>query len=102
MPHATDPERALDARRRRMKFRAWHRGMLETDLIFGRFVDAEIARLDEAELDALEKLLEAEDRDVLGWMTGEIPTPYDYDTPLLQKIRAFHRRAGGHGIARST
>jgi antitoxin CptB len=94
MPHVKDPETGLDARRRRIKFRAWHRGMLETDLIFGRFVDAEIARLDEAEIDALEKLLDAEDRDVLGWVTGEFATPALFDTALLRRLRAFHTRAG--------
>ncbi len=94
MPPSQDPESGLDARRRRIKFRAWHRGMLETDLILGRFVDAEIARLDEAEIVDLETLLEAEDRDVLGWVTGEIATPRDYDTPVFRKIRAFHGDRG--------
>jgi antitoxin CptB len=87
-----DEASGLEARRRRIKFRAWHRGMLETDLIFGRFVDAEIARLDEAEIAELEHLLEVEDRDVLGWVTGEFATPPDYDTPLFRKICAFRIR----------
>jgi antitoxin CptB len=94
MPQAIDPESGLDARRRRIRFQAWHRGMLEMDLIFGRFVDAEMARLDEAELDDLEKLLEPPDRDVLGWVTGEIETPRDYDTPVFRKILAFHGYRG--------
>ena len=92
----TDPENGLDARRRRIRFRAWHRGMLEMDLIMGRFVDAELARLDEAEIDDLEKLLEAQDRDVLGWVTGEAEVPRDYDTPVFRKIRAFHGAVGSN------
>jgi len=68
--------------------------MLETDLILGRFVDAEIARLDEAEIDDLERLLDAEDHDVLGWVTGEIATPGDYDTPVFRKICAFFGKKG--------
>jgi antitoxin CptB len=32
----------LDVRRRRILFRAWHRGMREMDLIMGRFADAVI------------------------------------------------------------
>jgi len=90
-----DSGQGLDARRRRIKFRAWHRGMLEMDLVMGRFVDAEIARLDEAAIADLERLLEAEDRDVLGWVTGEIAIPLDYDTLVLRKIRAFHGAGGG-------
>lgn len=94
MPHSKDKESGLDARRRRIQFRAWHRGMLEMDLILGRFVDAEIARLDESELADLEQLLEPPDRDVLGWVTGEIETPRDYDTPVFRKILAFHGYKG--------
>ena len=32
----------MDARRRRLKFRSWHRGMREMDLVLGRFADAEL------------------------------------------------------------
>ena len=42
-----------DPRRRRALFRSWHRGMRETDLLMGRFADAEIANLSEADLDRL-------------------------------------------------
>lgn len=80
----------LDARRRRIKFRAWHRGMLETDLLLGRFADAELERLTERELDDFEALLEALDRDVFAWATGETPTPEAYDTQLFGRIVAFH------------
>jgi antitoxin CptB len=80
----------LDARRRRIKFRSWHRGMLETDLLLGRFADAEIANLSDGELDDFEALLEAIDRDVFAWATGEAATPEAYDTVLFRKIVAFH------------
>ncbi|SFK32121.1 succinate dehydrogenase assembly factor 2 [Methylocapsa palsarum] len=83
----------LDARRRRVKFRSWHRGMLETDLLLGRFADAEIEKLSESELDDFEALLEALDRDVFAWMTGETPIPQVYDTLLFRKIVAFHAKA---------
>lgn len=84
----------LDARRRRVKFRSWHRGMRETDLLLGRFADAEIENLSESDLDDFEALLEAVDRDVFAWMTGEVPTPRAYDTVLFRKIVAFHARTG--------
>ena len=82
--------RVLDARRRRALFRSWHRGMREMDLIFGRFADAQIATLTESELGDYEQLLEAPDRDVFSWITGEVETPSAYDTPVFRKIRAFH------------
>ena len=51
MTGTTRSSEGLDARRRQLLFRAWHRGMREMDLIMGRFADAASARLSEAELD---------------------------------------------------
>src|SRR5450631_568035 len=84
----------LSARQRRILFRSWHRGMRETDLLLGRFANAEIGSLCESELDDYECLLEAQDRDVFSWLTGEVETPSAFDTPVLRKIRAFHNHAG--------
>jgi antitoxin CptB len=80
----------LDNRRRRILFRAWHRGMKEVDLILGGFAEAKIAELSETELDDFEALLEAQDRDVFGWVTGEFETPPFFATALFQKICSFH------------
>ena len=85
---------SLGARRRRILFRSWHRGMREMDLVLGRFANAEIARLGGSELDDYERLLEAPDRDIFSWLTFEAETPSFYDTPVLRKIRAFHSHAG--------
>lgn len=35
----------LDPRRRRILFRAWHRGIREMDLILGQFAEAELSAL---------------------------------------------------------
>src|SRR3990167_975843 len=50
-------EADLAMRRRRLRFRVWHRGMREVDLILGRFADAHLAELDEADLSSFEALL---------------------------------------------
>ena len=78
----------LDARRRRILFRAWRRGMREMDLVMGHFADQEIARMSGAELDEFEILLDAPDPEVLGWITGEAPVPRERDTPLFARLRA--------------
>ncbi len=83
----------LDDRRRRILFRSWHRGMKETDLILGGYADAEIANLSDRELEDFESLLDAMDRDVLGWVTGEFAPPKLFDTELFRKICAFHTHA---------
>jgi antitoxin CptB len=88
MPNLSSAD--LDLRRRRILFRAWHRGMREMDLILGGFAEAKLADLSEAELDDFEILLDAPDRDVLGWVTGEFETPASFATVLFRKICAFH------------
>jgi antitoxin CptB len=80
----------LDPRRRRILFRAWHRGIREMDLIMGRFADAAIDAMSDAELDDFEQLIEVPDRDLFSWITGEDETPSNYDTAVFRRIKAFH------------
>jgi antitoxin CptB len=84
MPDA--PE--LDARRRRLLFRANHRGTREADLIVGGFVARTIATLSEGELDELEAVLEYPDVDLADWLSGRRPAPTEADTPMLRRIAA--------------
>jgi antitoxin CptB len=84
----------LDIRRRKLLFRSWHRGMREMDLIMGRFADSTVAGLVETELADFERLIDAPDRDILAWVTGEEAVPIDYDTPLFRRLRDFHFSSG--------
>jgi len=86
----------LAPRRRRILFRSWHRGIREMDLIMGRFAESRISELDDAALDHFEALMDLPDQDVLAWITGELPTPAEYETPLLQQLRDFHRGVSDH------
>jgi antitoxin CptB len=92
MTGSTRSSEGLDARRRRLLFRAWHRGMRETDLIVGRFADATIDRLSPHELSEFEQVLEVPDRELLAWVTGEAPVPASHDTALLRRLCEFSRR----------
>lgn len=78
-------------RRRKLKFRAWHRGMREVDLLLGRFADATVDTAPEGDLAAFEALLEVPDPDILQWITGEAPVPPTDDNPFIRKLIAFHR-----------
>jgi antitoxin CptB len=79
-----------DIRRRRIRFRAWHRGIREMDLLLGSFADATIDTLDETELRGFEELMEIPDQDVLGWLIGQEPVPRDQDTAFFRKLKQFH------------
>ena len=83
----------LDPRRKRILYRAWHRGIREMDLILGRFADAHIGELSDAELDDYERLIENPDPDLLNWLTGASATPTDYDTAMFRRLRDFHLQA---------
>ena len=84
----------LDPRRRKILFRCWHRGMREMDLLLGGFADVELVLLSDGEMDDLEELMEAPDRDIFRWLTGEAATPAEYATPVFDRLRAFHRHDG--------
>ena len=90
MSGSTRTSADLDPRRRKILFRAWHRGMRENDLIMGGFADAHIADLDETELDEFERLIEVLDRDLLSWITGEAEVPANYNTDVFRRLKAFH------------
>ncbi len=77
-----------DQRRRRILFRATHRGTHETDILVGGFVAARLDQFTDAELDAVEEVMELPDADLADWLTGRRPIPPDVDTPMLQAIRA--------------
>lgn len=79
----------LDVRRKRLLFRCWHRGTREMDLILGRFADARIADLSDAEVDELEKLLDLPDADLYAALTGARPVAAEFGGGVFEKIRTF-------------
>jgi antitoxin CptB len=84
----------IDARRRRVRFRAWHRGTKEMDLVLGPYADAHVGALDAAGLDRLEALMEEADTDLLKWVMGQETPPATTDLELLARLVDF-RLAGG-------
>jgi antitoxin CptB len=87
----------LDARRRRLLFRAWRRGVREMDLIVGRFADAHIDKFDEPELDDFERLIELPNADVYAWIVGGASVPAEHDSLVLRQLINFHNRTGARG-----
>ena len=76
-------------RRRRLRYRAWHRGTREMDLILGPFADAHAERMDDREVDQFEGLLTEPDPELLKWVLGQEPPPAHIDTELLARLAAF-------------
>jgi antitoxin CptB len=95
MSGAPRSSEALDARRRKLLFRAWHRGMRELDLIMGRFAESAIEQLTADELSEFEDLMQVPDRELLAWVTGETDVRVQFDTALFRRLRDFNRRGEG-------
>jgi antitoxin CptB len=87
----------LDVRRRKLLFRAWRRGVRETDLIVGRFADAYIDKLDDGALDDFERLIEVPNADLYAWVTGDQNIPQNFDTAVLRQLIGFHRHGEAKG-----
>ena len=89
MTGTTRSSGGLDDRRKRLLFRCWHRGTREMDLILGRFADAEISRLTDADLGELERLIELPDPDLYTALTGGAEPAPEYGGALFERIKAF-------------
>jgi antitoxin CptB len=87
-PEAPHPDAATETRRRRILFRATHRGTHENDLLIGGYVRRHIAAMDEAALDALEAVMALPDPDLADWLSGRRPIPPEHDGAMLQAMRA--------------
>jgi antitoxin CptB len=74
----------------RLRYRSWHRGTREMDLLLGSFADAHCANFTSQELDLYEGLLLESDPDLYNWITGTEPPPVQHDHDVMNKLRA-HR-----------
>ena len=79
----------IEVRRRRLRFRSWHRGTREVDLILGRFADVCLGAFTEAQLDRYAALLENSDPDIYEWVTGRVAVPPADDTDVLRLLLQF-------------
>jgi antitoxin CptB len=80
----------LEPRRKRLLFRAWHRGTREMDLLMGTYAESVIETLSEDELTIFEALIEVPDRDLFSWIAQGEAVPSNYDTPVFHALKAFH------------
>ncbi len=85
-PPTLDPAEAL---RRKLGFRAWHRGTREADLLIGSFADRHLADFGAPELAQFERLLAENDPDLYDWMTGQKPVPAEHDNAVTALLRQF-------------
>ncbi len=99
------PEESTETRLKRLRFRSWHRGFKEADLMLGHFADESLARLTPEQIDRYEALIAVEDHDLYNWIVGRAPTPPEYDHDVMAMIKSFRhlsqtmwKNAGAPGL----
>ncbi|HEV8391150.1 MAG TPA: succinate dehydrogenase assembly factor 2 [Dongiaceae bacterium] len=88
----TDSPEQLNIERKRLKFRSWHRGTREMDLLLGRFADSSLAGFDQGALRAYAALLEQPDPDIYDWVSGRGECPEGGLRPIVAALAEFHSR----------
>jgi antitoxin CptB len=78
-----------DTLRKKLLWRATHRGIKEMDLIVGGFAASKLPGMSEAELDEFAKILDIPDQDLLEWATLQRPVPHTLASPLLQDMLSY-------------
>lgn len=86
MPEQLDKVETLENKRKRLSFRAWHRGTREMDLLMGSFADRNLANFGEAELAEFEEILCQNDPDVYDWVSGQKSVPEEIKSSVLDLL----------------
>jgi antitoxin CptB len=89
---SSETEGPTDIRRKRLLFRAWHRGTREADLILGSFAEKHLPGFDDMRLAAFEALLAVPDADLFDWIAGRSAPSAEHDTEVTRLLLAFQYR----------
>jgi antitoxin CptB len=77
------------ARLRRLRYRAWHRGTQEADLLIGGYFDCYGAEWAEDQLAWFETLLEEQDVDIMAWAIGTQPVPERFEGEMMNQLKTL-------------
>ena len=72
---------------RALKYRAWHRGTREADMMIGGFFDAHHASWGAHDRALFAALLTETDVDLMAWAIGTEAVPDRYQGPMLDALR---------------
>jgi antitoxin CptB len=92
------PEDSRAQRLRRLRYRSWHRGTREMDLLLGPYADGHLGELDEAGLESYERLLELPDPQLFAWFAGQTAVPPEAESPALRRVMEYCRRRTASSI----
>jgi antitoxin CptB len=84
-----------DPRRKRILYRATHRGTKESDAIIGGYFSEVVGNLPDDKLDEADALLDELDLDLLDWIMGRQPVPAHLKDTLFDGVLAYYAKMGG-------
>lgn len=84
-----DESESIEIRRKRLKFRSWHRGIKEADILLGSFADQFLHKMDKEQLDDYENLLREADSDLVAWITGDRVAPQHYNHEVMAMLKSI-------------
>ncbi len=84
-----DKNESIDIRKKRLKFRSWHRGIKEADILLGSFADQFLHDMTDEQLDKYETLLREADSDLVAWITNDRPAPEHYDHDVMTMLKSI-------------
>ncbi len=79
-----------EIRLKRLRFRAWHRGVKEADLLVGGFFDAHHAGWDDGQIDWFESFMEEQDVDIMAWAMGTAAVPARWEGPMMASLKTLN------------
>lgn len=85
----TNINELIKNRRKRLKFRSWHRGTREMDLLLGRFADQYLDGYTADDLNIYEDILEISDPDLYNWVSGREDIPDTAGRNIICDLKKF-------------
>lgn len=76
-------------RLRRLRYRAWHRGTKEADMLVGGYFDMHHETWSDTEIEWFEALMHEQDVDIMAWAIGTVPPPERYHGPMMQALQTL-------------
>jgi antitoxin CptB len=84
------PAMDRETRLKRLRFRSWHRGTKEADLLIGGFFDRHGEGWNDDEIALFESLLEEQDVDIMAWAMGTDTAPERYRGTILDALKTLN------------
>lgn len=75
-----------DILRKKMKYLATKRGIVENELIFDKFINLHFDQLKETDINLFNDLLHEYDWDIFAWITGQRRAPEKYSNSELLRL----------------